>query len=231
MVFSCKFPKNPTLKSTRMHVTAFHADSGSANCATPKLMALPDEKQRGLPSLKPNISPENGPGPRKERMVSQPPIVRAFAVGFREGISSTQKKRRLKMSYPGFCWSSHPLKLTCCTWKDAIPEGHVIFQTMIFSGYYLYVNFSDGIKWEILPNGVQFKTSVLKRNLEFLTCMFTYINKDETLFKLERPANIIWHFFNIFLCQKNKDKQQLPLDYANQFLGDFSRVDCKKRGF
>jgi len=99
---------------------------------------------------------------------------------------------------------------------------------MIFSGD-LYVNFSDGIKWEILPNGVQFKTSVLKRNLEFLTCMFTYINKDPYL--NWNVLQILFGILSIFSLPKNKEKQQLPLDYANQFLGDFSRVDRKKRGF
>lgn len=168
-------------------------------------------------------------------MVSQPPIVRAFAVSFREVVFLRVKKKAFEDVMSSFCWSSHQgdnclkcLKLTCCTWKDAIPEGNVIFQTMIFSGD-LYVNFSDGIKWEILPNGVQFKTSVLKRNLEFLTCMFTYINKDPYL--NWNVLHILFGIFSIFSLPKNKEKQQLPLDYANQFLGDFSRVDRKKRWF
>ena len=46
--------------------------------------------------------------------------------------------------------------------------------------------------------------------------------------------NVLQILFGIFStfssAKKTKTNTQLPLDYANQFLGDFSRVDCKKRG-
>ena len=34
--------------------------------------------------------------------------------------------------------------------------------------------------------------------------LHVYIHKQRSLFKLERPANIIWHFFNIFSAKKKR---------------------------